>query len=86
MKQTPLIEKHQVLGAKMVGFAGFEMPIQYSGIFKEHEAVRKSAGMFDVSHMGEFIVRGDGAAEFLNFVMINDVTSLHPWHRGTSRV
>ena len=79
MKQTPLIEKHQVLGAKMVGFAGFEMPIQYSGILKEHEAVRKSAGMFDVSHMGEFIVRGDGAAEFLNFVMINDVTSLHPW-------
>lgn len=51
MKRTPLYEKHKKLGAKLVDFAGFEMPIQYAGIIKEHEAVRNSAGLFDVSHM-----------------------------------
>ncbi len=79
MKRTPLYEKHRKLGAKLVNFAGFEMPIQYAGIIKEHEAVRNSAGLFDVSHMGEFIISGDEAEGFLDYVMINDVVSLQPW-------
>ena len=79
MKRTPLYEKHKKLGAKLVDFAGFEMPIQYAGIIKEHEAVRNSAGLFDVSHMGEFIISGDEAEGYLDYVMINDVVSLQPW-------
>ena len=65
MKNTPLTEKHILLGAKMAEFAGFNMPIQYSGIMDEHFCVRKSVGMFDVSHMGEFILKGDKAEEKL---------------------
>ena len=56
MKQTPLHNKHVALGAKLVDFAGYDMPIQYSGINQEHLAVRSSAGLFDVSHMGEIII------------------------------
>jgi len=79
MKRTPLYKKHKGLGAKLVDFAGFEMPMQYAGIIKEHEAVRNSAGLFDVSHMGEFIISGDEAEGYLDYVMINDVVSLQPW-------
>lgn len=79
MKQTPLHDKHVALGAKLVEFSGYEMPIQYSGIMQEHQAVRKSAGLFDVSHMGEFIISGEGAESFLDFVTINDVASIQPW-------
>ena len=79
MKQTPLYTKHVELGAKLVDFAGYQMPIQYTGIIQEHNAVRHSAGLFDVSHMGEFIIAGDEAEVFLDYVTINDVVSIQPW-------
>lgn len=66
MKRTPLYENHLRLEAKMAEFAGFEMPIQYSSILDEHEAVRTAAGLFDVSHMGEFTVKGENALKFLS--------------------
>src|SRR6478609_10823069 len=77
LKRTPLYDVHVALGAKMVPFAGFEMPVQYpTGITAEHKAVREKAGLFDVSHMGEFIVRGPRAVDFVNFVTTNDVAAL----------
>jgi len=76
MKTTPLYEQHLALGAKMVPFAGFEMPIQYTSITAEHLAVRQGAGVFDVSHMGEFWIRGPQALEFLQHVTLNDVAKL----------
>jgi aminomethyltransferase len=77
LKRTPLYDVHAALGAKIVPFAGFEMPVQYpTGITAEHKAVREKAGLFDVSHMGEFVVRGPQAVEFVNHVTTNDVTSL----------
>ncbi len=75
---TPLFDRHRGLGARMVEFAGFHMPIQYEGIQKEHMAVRRNVGLFDVSHMGEFVVEGPGAAAFLNYVLANDVMRLRP--------
>jgi len=77
-KQTALYQTHKSLGAKMVDFAGYKMPIQYSGIIGEHKRVRESVGVFDVSHMGEFIISGDGAEPFLNRMTINDVTKVSP--------
>jgi aminomethyltransferase len=79
MKKTSLYSRHVDLGAKLVDFAGYQMPIQYSGVMNEHNMVRKSAGLFDVSHMGEFIVSGDGAEEFLNYITINDLNMIEPW-------
>ena len=79
MKKTPLYGKHVSLDAKLVDFAGYKMPIQYLGISKEHNAVRQSAGIFDVSHMGEIIISGPGAESYLNFIMTNDVSSLEAW-------
>lgn len=76
MKRTPLYEEHVKLGAKIVDFAGFEMPVQYSGVVVEHNAVRNAAGLFDVSHMGEFEFRGPGALAFLNALTANDVAKL----------
>ncbi len=76
MKTTPLTALHRQLGAKMADFAGFEMPISYSGLKEEHFAVREKAGIFDVSHMGEFIVRGPGATALVQHVTSNDVTKL----------
>jgi aminomethyltransferase len=77
LKRTPLTDAHAALGAKLVPFAGYLMPVQYpSGITAEHLAVRKNAGLFDVSHMGEFIVRGPGAVDFVNYVTTNDVAAL----------
>jgi aminomethyltransferase len=77
LKKTPFHAIHLAAGAKMVPFAGFEMPIQYpAGITAEHNAVRKSCGVFDVSHMGEFLVRGPEAVAFVNFVTSNDVAAL----------
>ena len=79
LKRTPLYDVHAALGAKLVPFAGFEMPVQYpTGITAEHKAVREKAGLFDVSHMGEFVVRGPQAVEFVNHVTTNDVTALKP--------
>ena len=76
IKRTALFSKHEEFGAKSVTFAGFEMPLQYEGIIKEHLAVRSTAGIFDVSHMGEFIVKGKNAENFLNYITINDVSRL----------
>ena len=76
MKETALTEKHTELGAKMVPFAGYNMPLQYEGLIKEHQQVRASVGVFDVSHMGEFIVRGEGAFELVQSVSSNDVSVL----------
>ena len=79
LKRTPLHLVHASLGAKLVPFAGFEMPVQYpTGITAEHHAVRRKAGLFDVSHMGEFFVRGPQALEFVNHVTTNDVAALKP--------
>ncbi|MEN9413733.1 MAG: hypothetical protein RLZ62_37 [Bacteroidota bacterium] len=78
MKNTPLTEKHTALGAKMAEFAGYNMPISYSTITEEHHAVRQAVGVFDVSHMGEFIVRGKQATAFLQAATSNDVSKLKP--------
>jgi len=77
MKITPLVEIHQQLGAKMVPFAGFLMPVEYSGIQDEHITVRTKLGVFDVSHMGEIWIRGPKALDFLQWVTSNDVSALY---------
>jgi glycine cleavage system T protein (aminomethyltransferase) len=74
--RTPLHQKHLELGAKLVDFAGWEMPVSYEGIREEHSAVRTHAGMFDVSHMGEVEVEGPGALAFLQRVLSNDVAAI----------
>jgi aminomethyltransferase len=76
MKNTPFTEKHIALGAKMAEFAGHNMPISYSGINDEHAAVRKNAGVFDVSHMGEFVLKGENALELIQRVTSNDASKL----------
>jgi aminomethyltransferase len=76
LKRTPFHAFHRDLGAKLVDFAGFEMPLRYTGDVREHVAVRKAAGLFDISHMGEFVVRGPRALEFLDHVVTNDVSAL----------
>ena len=78
LKSTALEQIHIALGAKMVPFAGYNMPVQYSGLRQEHAAVRERAGMFDVSHMGEFFVEGPDAIPFLQKVTSNDVSKLLP--------
>ena len=76
LKRTPLYELHKRLGAKLVEFGGWEMPVQYTSIMDEHLAVRKSAGIFDISHMGEVMVSGGGAEGFLNYALTNDIRKL----------
>ncbi len=76
MRRTPLYQQHAELGAKLVPFAGWEMPVTYEGIREEHSAVRTHAGMFDVSHMGEVEVEGPGALAFLQLVLSNDVAAI----------
>src|SRR5690554_1547393 len=78
MKTTPFTDKHIALGAKMHDFAGFNMPIEYSGIIDEHHSVVSSVGVFDVSHMGEFWVKRSNALEFLQKVTSNDASLLKP--------
>jgi len=78
MKRTTFYNIHKKLGAKIVGFAGYEMPIQYSSIIAEHKAVRNSVGVFDVSHMGEVFVKGDNALDFVQYVTVNDASKLFP--------
>ena len=75
-RRTPLFEQHQELGAKLVPFAGWEMPVTYEGIREEHSAVRRHVGMFDVSHMGEVEVEGPGALAFLQHALSNDVAKI----------
>ena len=76
LKKTPLHATHHKLGARLVGFGGWHMPVQYSGIMEEHKAVREAAGVFDISHMGEFFVSGANAKAFLNGLLTNDVEKL----------
>jgi glycine cleavage system T protein (aminomethyltransferase) len=78
LKRTSLFEAHQKLGGKLIEFGGWEMPVQYTSITDEHLAVRKAAGIFDISHMGEVTVSGAAAAEFLNHVLTNDIRKLTP--------
>ena len=78
MKTTPFTEKHIALGAKMHEFAGYNMPIEYTGIIDEHLTVCNNVGVFDVSHMGEFWVKGPHALAFLQKVTSNNVAALVP--------
>jgi aminomethyltransferase len=76
MKQTPFTQKHIELGARMAEFAGYNMPISYAGINEEHHTVRRNAGVFDVSHMGEFILKGENALDLIQRVTTNDASKL----------
>ncbi|HKP32737.1 MAG TPA: hypothetical protein VJT83_08415, partial [Chitinophagaceae bacterium] len=76
MKHTPFEKKHIALGAKMAEFAGYNMPISYTGINDEHNAVRTNAGVFDVSHMGEFFLKGENALDLIQRVTSNDASKL----------
>lgn len=78
MKKTKFYSIHEKSGAKIVEFAGYLMPIQYSSIIAEHKAVRNSVGVFDVSHMGEIFIRGKNAQDLVQYITINDVTKLYP--------
>lgn len=76
LKRTALFSTHQKLGGKLIEFGGWEMPVQYTSIMDEHQAVRNAAGIFDISHMGEVTVSGADATEFLNYVLTNDTRKL----------
>lgn len=76
MKKTALYDVHQALGAKIVPFAGYEMPVQYEGVTKEHETVRNHVGVFDVSHMGEFLIEGEEALQLIQKISSNDASKL----------
>src|SRR5882762_9281474 len=76
LKRTPLFAAHQKLGGKLIEFGGWEMPVQYSSIMDEHLCVRKAAGIFDISHMGEVLVSGPEAETFLNQTLTNDIRKL----------
>ena len=78
LKRTPFYNLHEQAGAKLIDFGGFEMPVQYDSIRKEHKAVRSGVGMFDVSHMGEFYVTGDEALDLIQHVTVNDASKLKP--------
>jgi aminomethyltransferase len=78
LKRTPFYEIHKESGAKLIDFGGFEMPVQYAGIIKEHTAVRERAGIFDVSHMGEILVEGPRAFDLVQYATVNDVSKLEP--------
>jgi aminomethyltransferase len=78
LQRTPLYERHRALGARMVPFAGWEMPVQYEGVIPEHRAVRGDAGVFDVSHMGELEIEGPRAHELLQSLLSNDLDKVEP--------
>ncbi len=76
LKRTPLFESYKKSGAKVIDFGGWELPVQFSSIIEEHEAVRKEAGLFDVSHMGEVLIEGKDAESYINYLVTNDVTKI----------
>src|SRR4051794_30501437 len=76
LKRTPLYNAHQKLGARLIEFGGWEMPVQYTSIIDEHNAVRTAAGIFDIAHMGEVLVSGAAAVEYLNGILTNDIRKL----------
>lgn len=77
LKRTPLFETYKKYGGKVIDFGGWELPVQFTSIIEEHEAVRNAAGLFDVSHMGEFIIEGKDAESFINKIGTNDVSTIH---------
>ena len=79
MKNTALSHIHEKLGAKMVPFAGYNMPVQYEGVNAEHETVRNGVGVFDVSHMGEFLIDGENALALIQKVTSNDASTFDNW-------
>jgi aminomethyltransferase len=79
LQRTPLDAAHRALGARMVPFAGWEMPVQYTSIIEEHRTVRSAVGLFDLSHMGEVAVRGSEAVAFLRYAVVSDPGALEPW-------
>ncbi len=79
MKRTAIYDEHVKLRARLIPFGGFDMPVQYESILKEHEAVRTSAGLFDLSHMGQFILEGDAVAEWADRLTVNAVPTMKPW-------
>lgn len=84
LKRTGLFETHRKLGARLIDFGGWEMPVHYTSIIEEHLAVRSAAGIFDISHMGEITVSGAAAGDFLNFILTNDTRKLEPgWGQYT---
>jgi aminomethyltransferase len=86
LRRTPLYEEHNALGARLVGFSGWEMPVQYEGIKAEHQAVRRAVGLFDVSHMGEAVFRGPDAEEAVQRLVTRDVSRLETGQAGYSAV
>ncbi|MFN2460140.1 MAG: glycine cleavage system aminomethyltransferase GcvT [Candidatus Velthaea sp.] len=78
IRRTALYDAHRALGARMVPFGGFEMPVQYAGILKEHDAVRRRAGLFDLSHMGQFSLRGAAVGEWADELTVNHVATMKP--------
>lgn len=84
MERTRLYDTHVQLGARMVPFAGFEMPVQYTSPLEEHATVRQSAGLFDIDHMGQLIVEGPDALSFLQYMVTSDVSELAEWEAGYS--
>src|SRR5919199_731793 len=86
LRRTPLYEEHKALSARLVDFAGWEMPVQYAGIKAEHEAVRSDVGLFDVSHMGEIVFRGPQAEEAVQRLVTRDVSRLAEGQAGYSAV
>src|ERR1700756_4133513 len=78
LQRTPVHDRHVELGARMVAFAGWSMPVQYEGVIQEHRAVRTDAGVFDVSHMGEIEVEGPRARELLQRLLSNDLDRIAP--------
>src|SRR5690554_1871228 len=75
-KKTPLYDEHVKLGGNVVEYAGWALPVQYEGLIPEHEAVRNAVGLFDVSHMGEIIIKGKDALAFVDYLMTNDITTI----------
>src|SRR4051794_12151831 len=78
LRRSPVHDRHVALGARMAEFGGWEMPIQYTGVVEEHLAVREAVGVFDVSHLGNAVVRGPGAKEFVNSCLTNDLDRIGP--------
>jgi aminomethyltransferase len=78
LKRTALFDRHEALKARIIPFAGWEMPVQYEGIINEHKAVRGKAGLFDLGHMGELLVTGPDALAFLQYTTTNDLSTLEP--------
>ena len=76
--QSPLHDRHEALGAKFAEFGGWLMPLEFSGVLKEHAAVRDGVGVFDVSHLGKALVRGPGASDFVNACLTNDLGRIRP--------